>query len=148
VRLAFSLFLASSLAACSWDWTVRSADGSDASTATDAGTDAEMADSNIDSATPVEASDCTTLLANVASTKASAMNCTLGDVSNCATSVADECGCGVFVGQTGSTASQNFANAVDDAKAAGCTTQCSGCIALPARGTCIESGASFICSPP
>jgi hypothetical protein len=140
--------------ACDWDWTVRSAQENDASVPIESGSDAAVADAEADAnvadvIAPVEASDdCPTLLADVASTKSQAITCTLGNVSDCVTLVDDECGCGVFVGQNGSTASQNFANAVDSAKAASCTSQCAGCTALPARGTCIETGATFTCSPP
>jgi hypothetical protein len=149
----FGLFCAGSAIAlfgCDWDWTVRSTPQVDASTVSDAGTDAQTADADVpDVVIPVEASDdCTTLLADVASTEAQAITCTLGDLSDCVTLVDDECGCGVFVGQTGSTASQNFANAVASAKAASCTSQCAGCTTLPTRGTCIETGSSFTCSPP
>jgi hypothetical protein len=149
VRLAILLFGATLISACGWDWTVRSTDDTDASATNDAGTDGPISDSGAaDVTTPTDASDCTALLANVASTKAQAITCTLGSVTDCVSEVMDECGCGVFVGQNASTASQNFANAVGDAKSAGCTSQCSGCTALPARGTCVEQGTSFLCSPP
>ena len=152
MRLAILLFLASpviaTVAACDWDWTVRP-DDADASSANDAGVDAEIVDgAAADVAAPIEASDCTSLLATVASTKSEAIICTLGSVTDCVSQVMDECGCGIFVGQTSSTASHNFANVVDQAKSAGCTSQCSGCTVLPARGTCVENGTSFLCSPP
>ncbi len=91
---------------------------------------------------------CDAILSDLAAKKAKAIICTLGEVSDCSSSLADECGCAVFVGVESSITANDYAAAIDQAKSAGCTGACDVCPSVPVRGSCIETGSSFTCSPP
>ncbi|MEO8797157.1 MAG: hypothetical protein ABI551_04665, partial [Polyangiaceae bacterium] len=80
--------------------------------------------------------------------RAKAITCTLGEVSDCSSSLADECGCSVFVGVESSITANDYASAIEQAKSAGCAGACNDCASVPVRGSCIETGSSFTCSPP
>ncbi|HEX7667061.1 MAG TPA: hypothetical protein VF407_21170 [Polyangiaceae bacterium] len=149
----FGFFCAASaiVTACSSDWSVRSFDAGaeDGSVASDAAVDGDSSTPVVDSGPPPgDGGPCDSILSDLATKKAKAITCTLGEVSDCASSLDDECGCTIFVGVQSSIAANDYAGAIDTAKSAGCTSQCSGCPAVPVRGTCVEQGASFVCSPP
>jgi hypothetical protein len=100
---------------------------------------------------PPDAS-CASLLATTSAARAEATTCTQTTPPQCTMSVADECGCQVFVATTSSAATLAYTTAVSKERAAGCTPTCSQCPAV-AGALCLpadsDSGTTLIhaCSP-
>lgn len=154
------MLLAALALACDYDWTVAGADatwptGQDARTedggAPDATEDAttEDAASGRDASTPdaLSPNDCAALAARVEAERTAARRCALA-AGDCATTVADPCGCDVFVADQTSAASLTYARSAAELARSGCLAACSACPEPPVTGTCLQQGpAGTLCWP-
>jgi hypothetical protein len=148
----FAAFL--SLDACSFDWSVNADAGdasvadatkpSDATTTQSDGSTQADASSPTDAGTPDEAS-CAMLETNADAGKANAVTCVLGALNQCTTTVADQCGCQLFVTYGDASATTSYAAAVQALATSGCPLGCppsSACPTLPVTSGCTQQGGS------
>lgn len=155
------------VAACSYDWAVAKggpgADaGADVSVGVDAapGTDAPS-DMGVDAAPPNEAappadapsevaSDCASLEAQLTASRALAIQCVPTSTSACSTTITDECGCPVVVGDGQSTKAMQYAALAAAYVQQSCPrpSWCGTCM-TPNLHLCIavDGGASYACYP-
>ncbi len=147
------------LAACSLDWSVRSAPG-DASTAAESGGAADAADApapvdaadgSVPTDAPIspEAAACQALESDVALKKKKARECQIGTPGQCTSTVDDECACKVVVTLAAATATNDYKSAVS-AYAAQCMPKCvAACpqIGVPASWACLSNAGDVRCTP-
>jgi hypothetical protein len=146
-RVAIGLLSALAVCGACYDWTLGSG-ASDAGDATlpggpDAGTDTLTP---VDAPVPVDvivaevgrpdvsAEACASLLQMVDSDETLAKAC----MAVCTSTVTDQCGCKVFVAQSSSQATSDYASAIVSFENAGCHASC---------GTCADAGAFVDCLP-
>jgi hypothetical protein len=148
------------LAACSLDWSLRSAPG-DASMpaesggtadATDAPAAVDAADGSVPTDAPIspEAAACQALESDLALKRKKARDCQIGTAGQCTTTVKDECGCDVIVTSAGSMSTSDFTAAV-----AALVGQCGKppCVAacpqngVPASWACLVVAGETRCTP-
>jgi hypothetical protein len=154
--VALALGLALLGGACSLDWAVRADPGeagADAALVDRASAEASVdaADASAGDASASDAAPCATLAADVARTKAKARDCTLGQPSQCTTTVQDECDCAVIVRTAGAPLSNDYASAVAALVAAcGKPASCTTCAPLGSATTwlCLQQPSGTVrCVP-
>jgi hypothetical protein len=157
---ALVLLLAAQLAACSLDWSLRSADpgdaalveGSTTADAADAPVAADAADGSVPTDAPIsaEAAACRDLETTVAQKRTKARQCQLGAAGQCTTTVKDECGCDVVVTSAGATTTTDYSAAVSkliaDCGKPPCLAACPQ-NGVPGTWACLVVAGETRCSP-
>jgi hypothetical protein len=138
---------------CSYDWTYAAGGSPDAADSAspadgqaDAPGDSGATDAPPDSANDSAASDstpppdCAALEAQVRQDRAIAIKCVSGTTA-CTTTVQDECGCAVVVGDGAAVATQNYVSAVQQLKTSchNVVIGCQACGPKPTLGLCVLS---------
>jgi hypothetical protein len=132
-------------AACSYDFTI----GEPLSTAGGgSGGQPTTGSASTTSSSTATAPSCADLLTALRAARDAAKRCTTVGTT-CTASITDECGCASFVAQSGSSAANAFAGAIEAYAAAGCQPTCASCLPNPSGlGTCLYyAGAGPFCQP-